>query len=82
MSNGINIQTDDSGEIQIGPTSLGMVRLFFRTGEFELPMDFSPEEAEEMAAELTEAAELARQSGSKTKTRQPASSPKKSARKK
>ncbi|MBL4863793.1 MAG: hypothetical protein JKY63_02715 [Rhodobiaceae bacterium] len=81
MSNGINTQTDDNGEIQIGPTSLGMVRLFFRTGKFELPMDFSPEEAEEIAAELTEAAELARQSGSKTKTQQPSSSPKKSAKK-
>jgi hypothetical protein len=68
MRSGINNQTDDSGEIQIGPTSLGMVRLFIRAGKFELPMDFSPEEAEEIAAELTEAATLARQSGSKGKT--------------
>ena len=51
MGNGINSQTDESGEIQIGPTSLGMVRLYFRTASFELPMDFSPEEAEEIAAE-------------------------------
>lgn len=69
MSSGINNQTDESGEIQIGPTSLGMVRLFIRTGKFELPMDFSPEEAEEIAAELIEAAVLARQSGSKSKSR-------------
>jgi len=82
MSGGINIQTDDNGEIQIGPTSLGMVRLFIRTEKFELPMDFSPDEAEEIAAELAEAAEFARQSDSKAKPRQPASSPKKSSRKK
>jgi len=68
MGNGINSQTDESGEIQIGPTSLGMVRLYFRTASFELPMDFSPEEAEEIAAEIVEAANLARQSGPKKKS--------------
>ncbi len=68
MTTGINSQTDESGEIQIGPTSMGMVRLFIRTGQFELPMDFLPEEAEEIAAELTEAAQHARQSGSKSKS--------------
>ncbi|MEQ9518355.1 MAG: DUF6324 family protein [Parvibaculum sp.] len=60
MSGGINNETDESGEIQIGPTSMGMVRIFFRTSSFELPMDFLPEEAEEIAAEILEAAEMAR----------------------
>lgn len=60
MSGGINSETDESGEIQIGPTSMGMVRIFFRTSSFELPMDFLPEEAEEIAAEILEAAEMAR----------------------
>lgn len=58
MSNsGINKETDQSGEIQIGPTDKGMVRLFVRGDDFELPMDFLPEEALEIAAELVEAAE-------------------------
>lgn len=58
MSNGgINQETDQSGEIQIGPTDKGMVRLFVRGEDFELPMDFLPDEALEIAAELVEAAE-------------------------
>lgn len=64
---GINKETDESGEIQIGPTSEGMVRLYFRTSQFDLPMDFMPEEAEEIAAEIVEAANIARQSGPKKK---------------
>ena len=66
MSRGINNQTDESGEIQIGPTSLGMVRIYFRTSQIELPMDFSPEEAEEIAAEIVEAANLVRKGKSKS----------------
>jgi len=42
-----------------------MVRIYFRTSQFELPMDFSPEEAEEIAAEIVEAANLVRQNKSK-----------------
>lgn len=58
MSNGgINQETDQAGEIQIGPTDKGMVRLFVRGDDFELPMDFLPDEALEIAAELVEAAE-------------------------
>jgi hypothetical protein len=64
---GINKETEESGEIQIGPTSAGMVRLFFRAPQFELPMDFLPEEAEEIAAEIVEAAAIARQSTPKKK---------------
>lgn len=85
MSGGINSQTDESGEIQIGPTSLGMVRLFIRTAEFELPMDFTPEEAEEIAAELVEAASLAQQAAPKKKKtpgpKKPGSGPAKQGRK-
>ncbi len=66
---GINKETDESGEIQIGPTSAGMVRVFFRSSQFELPMDFMPDEADEIAAELAEAANIARQSGPKKKKR-------------
>ena len=58
---GINKQTDAQGEIQIGPTEMGMVRVFVRTDKFEIPMDFTPEEADEIAAEIEAAATLARQ---------------------
>ena len=44
-NNGINRETAMEGEIQIGPTSLGMVRLYVRGENFDLPMDFTPDEA-------------------------------------
>ena len=37
-----------------------MVRLYIETEAFELPLDFDPEEAEEIAEELRAAAERAR----------------------
>ncbi len=76
MSGGINSETDESGEIQIGPTSMGMVRIFFRTSSFELPMDFLPEEAEEIAAEILEAADMARQQKGGGKASQKKTAPK------
>ncbi len=57
----INTQTDEAGEIQIGPTDQGMVRLFVRTERHSLPMDFTPDEAREIAAEIEQAAALAEQ---------------------
>lgn len=78
---GIDKQTSLQGEIQIGPTSLGMVRLYVRTEEFELPMDFEPEEAEEIASELVEAAQRARESqsgGKQSKSKKPGNSKNKS----
>lgn len=57
---GINRESDVAANLQIGPTSLGMVRLFIETAQFELPLDFEPEEAEEIAEELRAAAERAR----------------------
>tara|TARA_A100001011_G_C14189155_1_gene790453 strand:+ start:954 stop:1145 length:192 start_codon:yes stop_codon:yes gene_type:complete len=56
----IDKQTELSVDLQIGPTSLGMVRLFLKTNNLEIPMDFSPEEAEEIAEELKSAAQKAR----------------------
>ncbi len=58
---GINKQTDEQAEIQIGPTELGMVRFFVRGEAFEIPMDFTPDEAQEIAAEIEAAAALARE---------------------
>lgn len=58
---GINSEKDIEANLQIGPTSLGMVRLFIEaTGGIEIPMDFEPEEAEEIAEELRAAAAQAR----------------------
>lgn len=56
---GINRQTDFAGELQIGPTTLGQVRIYVAGDNVDLPMDFSPEEAREIAAELIEAADRA-----------------------
>ena len=57
----INSQTDTSVDLQIGATSLGMVRLYLSTDGIEIPLDFSPEEAEEIAEEIRSAAQKARQ---------------------
>ncbi len=60
---GIDKQSDLAANIQIGPTSLGMVRIYIEGDGIELPLDFDPEEAEEIAEELRAAAEAARHMG-------------------
>jgi hypothetical protein len=61
---GINKQSDIAANLQIGPTNQGMVRIFVEAeGGIELPLDFDPEEAEEIADELRAAAEAAREMG-------------------
>ena len=58
---GIDKQSDIAANIQIGPTDQGMVRIYVEAeGGIELPLDFDPEEAEEIAEELRTAAEAAR----------------------
>ncbi|MBI1416126.1 MAG: hypothetical protein GC146_02785 [Limimaricola sp.] len=57
---GIDTERDIEANIQIGPTSLGMVRIFIEGGGVEIPMDFDPEEAEEIAEEIRAAAQAAR----------------------
>ena len=57
---GINTESEVAANLQIGPTNLGMVRLFIDTGSAEIPLDFDPEEAEEIADELRAAATRAR----------------------
>lgn len=61
----INRQTDEIAGLQIGPTSEGMVRLYILGDGIDLPMDFDPEEAEEIAEELRAAAMRARGAGEK-----------------
>jgi len=53
---GINTERDIEANLQIGPTDKGMVRLFIEGQGFEIPMDFTVEEALEIAEEITAAA--------------------------
>ncbi|HBV55656.1 MAG TPA: hypothetical protein DEF12_11570 [Rhodobacteraceae bacterium] len=57
---GINSERDVEANLQIGPTDRGMVRLFIEAQGIEVPMDFEPEEAEEIAEEIMAAAQAAR----------------------
>jgi hypothetical protein len=56
---GINSDSDRAASLVIGPTSLGMVRIYVESDGIELPMDFEPDEALDIANELCAAAELA-----------------------
>ncbi len=58
---GINSERDIEANLQIGPTSAGMVRLFVESGRTEIPMDFEPDEADEIAEEIRAAARAARE---------------------
>lgn len=60
---GIDKQSEIAANLQIGPTSLGMVRIYVEADGVDLPLDFEPEEAEEIAEELMAAAERARAMG-------------------
>ena len=59
MKIGINIQSHELNDMQIGPTNLGMVRIYVTSNNIDLPMDFSPEEARSIADELNASALLA-----------------------
>ncbi len=52
-------ESDREASLTIGPTSLGMVRILVSSEGLDLPMDFDPAEALEMADELRAAAERA-----------------------
>ena len=62
---GINDEREIEANLQIGPTDAGMVRLFIEATGIEIPMDFEPEEAEEIAEEIRAAAMAARGSAPK-----------------
>ncbi|GAA6161141.1 hypothetical protein NBRC116589_33150 [Ruegeria sp. HU-ET01832] len=55
----INTERDIQANLQIGPTDRGMVRLFIEADGVEIPMDFEPDEAEEIAEEIRAAAQAA-----------------------
>ena len=60
---GINTERDIEANLQLGPTDAGMVHLFIAADDIEIPMDFSPEEAEEIAGEILAAAKAAAAAG-------------------
>ena len=60
---GIDRQSDIAANLQIGPTDQGMVRIYVEGDGVDLPLDFDPEEAEEIADELRAAAAAARAVG-------------------
>ena len=53
---GIDSESDVAADLVIGPTSEGMVRIYVTAEGVDLPMDFAPEEAIEIADELRAAA--------------------------
>ncbi len=64
---GIDKESDISANLQIGPTTLGMVRIYVEGNGIELPMDFDPDEADEIADEIKAAAARARATAMKPK---------------
>jgi len=57
---GIDTERDIEANLQIGPTSAGMVRLYIEAQGAEVPLDFEPDEADEIAEEIRAAAARAR----------------------
>ena len=57
---GIDTERDIEANLQIGPTDHGMVRIFVEGNSIEIPMDFDPDEAVEIAEEIMTAAKAAR----------------------
>ena len=66
---GINSESNLAASIQIGPTTLGMVRIYIVGDGVDLPLDFDPEEAEDIAEELKAAAAMARKAKIKPRTK-------------
>ena len=62
---GIDTERDIEANLQIGPTDHGMVRLFIEAGGMEIPMDFDPDEAREIAEEILAATQAAEGMGRK-----------------
>ena len=63
---GINTERNIEANLQIGPTDQGMVRIYVEAEGVDLPLDFDPDEAVEIAEELMAAAEAVRQIRSKS----------------
>ncbi|MGO4915745.1 DUF6324 family protein [Pseudogemmobacter sp. W21_MBD1_M6] len=66
---GIDKQSDIAANLQIGPTDQGMVRIYVEGDGVDLPLDFDPEEADEIAEEIMSAARAARATAKGSKKR-------------
>ena len=66
---GINSDSDFAANLQIGPTDRGMVRIYLSGEGIDLPLDFEPEEALEIADELKNAAQRAAAMAAKPKSK-------------
>ncbi len=53
---GLNSESEVAADLVIGPTDQGMVRIYISGNGVDLPMDFDPEEALEIADEMRAAA--------------------------
>ena len=60
---GINTERDIEANLQIGPTDQGFVRIFIEADGIEIPMDFDPDEAREIAEEILAAIAAAEKVG-------------------
>ena len=56
----MNEDSDIEATLTVGPTDRAMVRIVVEGEGFRVPMDFEPDEADEIAEELRLAAEAAR----------------------
>lgn len=62
--------SDVAADLRVAPTTLGMVRIHVTAEDgTDLPMDFEPDEAEEIAEELRAAAEAARRTAAARRRR-------------
>lgn len=66
---GINSPSETVADLQLGSTSDGLVRIYVIGDEIDLPMDFEPDEAREIAAELLASADEAEQIAKKNSKR-------------
>ncbi len=57
---GINDKSDFVADLQIGSTSEGNVRLYVSGKQVSIPLDFFPDEADDIAKEIKDAAKAAR----------------------
>ncbi|MDB6178543.1 DUF6324 family protein [Paracoccus sp. Z330] len=61
----INSESNISANLQVGPTDQGMIRIYVEAEGVDLPLDFDPEEATEIAEELMAAVEAVKSMGKK-----------------
>lgn len=54
-----SLAPDETGALRIGPTDQGMVRFIIATHQGVIELDYPPEDAREIAAELQAAADIA-----------------------